>query len=961
MTGLWEAGVKMTGSSATEGATVLGFGPFRLIPSRGLLLEGDKPCRLGSRALDILTALVERAGETVSKQDLLARAWPDTFVDDANLRVHVAALRKALGDGQAGTRYIMNVMGRGYCFVAQVTRSDGDTQPKPATRTHPQGRSNLPAPLSRVLGRAEAADAVAVQVPMRRCVSVVGPGGIGKTTFAIAVGERLLPVYDGGVWFIDMASVAERHQIPFAMASVLGVSIASSNPIPTLVNFLRDKHLLLLIDNCEHLVDTIAPLVETILRQAPHVHILATSREALRAEGEWIYRLKPMETPPEGDRLTADDALRFDAVQLFVERASASLDGYRLTDADAPAAAEICRRLDGLPLAIELIAARIDLFGVRGLATMLNDHFLLVSEGQRTAQPRQQNLLGALDWSYRLLSSIEQTILCRLAVFHGDFTLDAAVAVATGNGVSQEQIYSGILTLSSKSLITTDVTSVSREHHHRLLHVTRAFVAQKLALSQESHRIIRLHAEYLCRLFAQAEADWEQIDRHVWLATYGRTIDDVRAALDWAFSPEGDAAIGVALTASAVPIGFQLSLIEEVKAWLERALMHAPLLAVPQPLAEMRLNVALGRLAHNMGVPQRGQTTGFDRAIELSQQLGRPVYRTEPLIALAALNLNTGDYGAGVAVAREAQTIAETSGDAKAVLAVERIAAQVHHFNGDHAAAERFANAVLDYPVGQIPLAYNTMPVDRRVSMRVVLARIAWLRGCPQRAITLVQESIDHAARDSAFSLCQVLAIAAIPIALWSGDDAGAAEMTGTLDEQATRCSLTFWRSWATAYQALLRMRAGTDREPPRLLGSLQLETFATFSTDLLEPVTLQRAENGQAGWCRAELFRAQGEWLLAQGAPGAAKAAEGLFNSALEISRAQGAHAWELRAAISLTRLWQRQGRAGQGLGLVAGALQHLTGNSTIVDVQEAKELLARMAPGDRRTPPTSRLRQFA
>ena len=960
MTALWEARVKMTGSSAMESAAVLEFGPFRLIPSRGLLLEDNKPCRLGSRALLILTALVERAGETVSKHDLLARAWPDTFVDDANLRVHVAALRKALGDGQAGTRYIMNVMGRGYCFVAPVTRSDSDTQ-QPAAREHARGPSNLPAPLSRVLGRTEAMSSVAVQVPMRRCVSVVGPGGIGKTTFAVAVGERLLPVYDQGVWFIDMASVSERHQIPFAMASVLGVSINSGNPVPSLVGYLRDKHLLLLIDNCEHLVDTIAPLVETILRQAPNVHILATSREALRAEGEWVYRLKAMETPSASESLTAAEALKFDAVQLFVERASASLDGYRLTDADAPAAAEICRRVDGLPLAIELIAARIDLFGVRGLATMLNDHFLLVSEGQRTAQPRQQNLLGALDWSYRLLSSVEQTILCRLAVFQGDFTLDAAVMVATGNGVTQEQVYSGILTLSSKSLITTDVTGASREHHHRLLHVTRAFVAQKLAQSSDRDRVVRLHADYLCRLFAQAEAEWEKTERQVWMASYARTIDDVRTALDWAFSPEGDAAIGVALTARAIPLGFQLSLIEEVKAWLERALLHAPLLAVPQPLAEMRLNVGLGRLSHNMGLPQPGQTTGFDRAIELSQMLGNPVYRTEPLIALAAFNLTAGKYGAGIALARDAHAIAEASGDAKAVLAVNRIAAQVHHFNGDHAIAQQLATAVLDYPVAQIPLAYNNMPVDRRVSMRVVLARIAWLRGCPQRASALVGESIEHAASDSAFSLCQVLAMAAIPIALWSGDDAGAAAMTATLDQQASRVSLAFWRSWATAYRALLRVRAGIDMEPPKLSGALQSETFATFSAELLEPVTLQRAENGEAGWCRAELFRTQGEWLLAQGAPGAAKAAEGLFNTALEVARQQGALAWELRAAISLTRLSQRRGQSGIGGALLAGVMQQFRDSAATADMVEARELLAQVAPVGNRPVPASRRRESA
>ena len=184
---------------------------------------------------------------------------------------------------------------------------------------------------------------------------------------------------------------------------------------------------------------------------------------------------------------------------------------------------------------------------------------------------------------------------------------------------------------------------------------------------------------------------------------------------------------------------------------------------------------------------------------------------------------------------------------------------------------------------------------------------------------------------DSAFSLCQVLAVAAIPIALWSGDDAGAAEMAVRLDEQANRVSLAFWRSWATAYRALLQVRAGMDREPPKLLGSLQLETFATFSADLLEPVTLQRAENGEAGWCRAELLRAQGEWLLAQGAPGAAKAAEGLFNSALDLARQQGARAWELRAAISLTRLWQRSGRVPQASGLLAGVYR----NSSLTELR--------------------------
>jgi predicted ATPase len=382
---------------------------------------------------------------------------------------------------------------------------------------------------------------------------------------ATAVGEKLLPVHDDGVWFIDLATVSDGQLIAFAIASALGFSVTFPYPVSSAIDFLRDKRLLLVLDNCEHIVDAVAPLVEAILRQAPHVSILATSREALRAEGEWSSRLRPMDLPPESVSLTADDALQFAAVQLFAERASASLDGFQLTDADVPVVSDICRRLDGLPLAIELTATRMDMFGLHGLASVLDAHPVLLAQGHRTAQPRQQSLLGALDWSYRLLSPVEQTILCRLAAFRGDFTVEAAIAVAAGDGISVEQIYAAVLTLSGKSLITTDVTGDAPQHYHRLLNVTRAFVDCRLRGSSDHDRVVRRHAEYLCRLLEQAEADWERVERKPWLEIFGRTIDDIRAALDWAFSPAGDARLGISLTAAALPLGFQLSLIDELR------------------------------------------------------------------------------------------------------------------------------------------------------------------------------------------------------------------------------------------------------------------------------------------------------------------------------------------------------------------------------------------------------------
>ena len=269
----------MSSSRAADADYALTFGPFRLVPAQRVLLEGGKVCRLGSRAMEILLALIERAGQTVTKQDLLARAWPDTVVDEANLRVHVAALRKVLSDGHDGARYIANVMGRGYCFVASVSQDHG--APAPAGPAAPTVRHNLPALLTRVLGRADAIEAVALQVPMRRCVTIAGPGGIGKTTVAIAAAEKLLAVYDDGVWFIDLAVVTDPQLIAFAIASVLEFSAAAASPEASLAAFLSDKRMLLVLDNCEHVVDAVAPLLETILRRAPAVCCLVTSREAL--------------------------------------------------------------------------------------------------------------------------------------------------------------------------------------------------------------------------------------------------------------------------------------------------------------------------------------------------------------------------------------------------------------------------------------------------------------------------------------------------------------------------------------------------------------------------------------------------------------------------------------------------------------------------------------------------------
>jgi len=340
-------------ASANSGVAIA-FGPFRLLSARRLLLEGDKPVRLGSRAFDILAALVERAGEVVGKEELIARAWPSTFVDEANLKIQVSALRRALGDGQGDNRYIVSIVGRGYDFVAPI-REEEPSPASPSPTVVPTAPHNLPFATTRMIGREETVTALVARLSRQRLVTIVGPGGNGKTTIALAVAERMIGAYEHGVWMVDLAPLRDPHLVPSAVATVLGLEIRTEDPLPALVAALRDRRVLMLLDNCEHVIDAAAAgLAAAVLSGAPGVTILATSREPLRASGERMHRLAPLNCPEPSSTLTATEAAVFPAVRLFVERVSAIVEDFALTDADVPLVVTICRRLGGLPLAIAL-------------------------------------------------------------------------------------------------------------------------------------------------------------------------------------------------------------------------------------------------------------------------------------------------------------------------------------------------------------------------------------------------------------------------------------------------------------------------------------------------------------------------------------------------------------------------------------------------------------------------------
>ncbi|MBX8495634.1 winged helix-turn-helix domain-containing protein [Pseudomonas cichorii] len=477
--------------------SVLRFGPYVLDVRQRQVMQGDKTLRVGSRALDILQVLIGQAGSIVSKNSLIAQVWPDSIVEDINLRVQVAALRRALKDGQKGQRFIETVPLRGYCFVARVEQVEANPQINAP-------KHNLPARLTSVIGRDEVVGRIVRQLPGVRLMTLVGPGGIGKTTVACRVAESLLRHYPDGAWLIDFSVLDDPQQVAGQMASALGLGRDSS--LADLASTLAGRRALLIFDGCEHQLENSRRWAETLLPACAHLSILVTSRQALQARGESVLGLPALTIASAGTR----DAMACSAMQLFVRRAQASRQGFVLRKQDVATVADICRRLDGIPLAIELAAARIDVFGLAGLPAQLDKGVHLPGFGRRTSVVRHQTFKASLDWSFERLSLHEQIVLQRIAVFGSAFTKSAAIAVCSCVSLPAEGIAKALEQLVDKSLLS--ISQGGGTLRYDLLRTTRFYALEKLQASGDGRVYEARLARYLgMERFAVARAPSPQL------------------------------------------------------------------------------------------------------------------------------------------------------------------------------------------------------------------------------------------------------------------------------------------------------------------------------------------------------------------------------------------------------------------------------------------------------------------
>jgi predicted ATPase/DNA-binding winged helix-turn-helix (wHTH) protein len=509
------------------------FGPFELSIRERTLRRDGQVLPLGDRALDILIYLAARPGEVIAKQELIDHVWSDVIVDEVSLRVHVAAIRKALGDGQFGNRYITNIKGRGYSFVGTVVPLAGSPESKNAKF---QGRR--PVRRLMMIGRDTAVREIGDKVRDERFVTLLGPGGIGKTTIALAVGRAAAEEFGGNVHFVDLESLTDPRHVAVAVATSLGLALKSKDPGLELVGLIRSRRLLIILDSCEHVIEAVASLTEQLYQQTDEVHVLATSRELLRVEGEHCYRILPLDYPPAGPEQTAKAVLQYPVAQLFVQRVAARAGSFTLTDEEAPFVAEICRMLDGIPLAIELAAGQVAAFGIKNTVVRLVSRLELLRLSHRTAVLRHRTLKATLDWSYNLLSDGERIVLRCIAPFVGHFTLEGARYVAGELGVGNGEIFDAIAGLVEKSLIATQIDEMQAQYW--LLNTTRAYALEKMEEHAEVDVVLRRHAEYVASYLESPRVALLALAKAERAAAHSNPSGDIRPAQARSFGSRGN-------------------------------------------------------------------------------------------------------------------------------------------------------------------------------------------------------------------------------------------------------------------------------------------------------------------------------------------------------------------------------------------------------------------------------------
>ncbi len=776
------------------------FGPFRLSPSERRLERDGIVVSIGSRAFDLLAVLVENAGAVVTKKELTAKAWPDTVVDEVSLRVHISGLRKILGENDAGNPYISNVSGRGYMLATAMQR---DEVAIPLEVSATAARYSLPPPLARIVGRSEAIAQLADRIETHRFVTVLGAGGMGKTTLAVSVANRLAASFPDGVAFIDLAPLNDGRLVNSTIASNLGVAVPGDKAASVICSFLKEKKLLLVLDNCEQVVDAIAALAELIHTHCIDVCILSTSREALRAVGEHIYKIEALQTPkPE---CSTDESRSYPAMQLFVDRHYAAGGNQELDDNELKLAAEICRRLDGMALAIELTAARAASHGLARTLELLEQRFGIHWGGRRTALPRHQTILALHDWSYNLLSLEEKTLLRRIGWLSGAFTADAVASLSRGDSEAVLDM------LADKSLVTR-IINRNAAPRYRLAETTRAYALERLYGDQtEVREVAAAHAAYFLHLMITHAEKADSFHVTGMSRFNPDALANVRAAISWCYGDGDDPTLGARLIAYASPLFLELSLLDECFRWCDLALSALPSVLIGT-IVEAMLHQARAVSGIIVKDARETVTASFERALEIAKNHDNLRLRLDTMAGYNIFVMRAGDCYHGSRIADEGQNASSTSNDELAKRLVLWMKGIGYAYAGDVSnAREVLENGCpTDYVA---PLDLTLVVFTQFIRAKAQLARILLFQGSRVQALLTAKSAVDAASRyGHPIPLCIALAYGASN-AIWMEDLTTAEDMRVELSAISERHSLGGFQAVSRALAGEIRFKEGFAQE----------------------------------------------------------------------------------------------------------------------------------------------------
>lgn len=938
------------------------FGPFRLSVRRRRLFCGSAEVHLGSRAMDVLLALAKRRGELVTREDLFAAAWPNTFVHDSNLKVTVASLRRALREHSPEGEYITTVVGRGY-WLGTDARPEGG-------RTHagvPVAAGTALPELGTVIGRDEEIADLRETVAQNRLTTISGAGGLGKTTVAVAVAQLFEDEGGGSVTFVDLARVASEEFVPASLAAALGISSDSNDSLQSVVSILAKRKALLVFDTCEHVLHAVAHVCNVLLANTSDVRILATSRQVLRARGEKVAWLKPLEVPPSNQVDTARDVLRYSAPQLLAARAFEKA-GYRLQDADARAFADICRRLDGAPLAIELVSSRLLGRSADAVRSELDDRFRTLRRDSPGGPLRHQTLLVTLEWSYALLTRDEAIVLRAMSIFAGSFDTDSVVRLVAHHHLAPSDTLDAIAGLRAKSMLSVDQSS--GELWYRLLDSTRAFASNLLDTLGEWAAVSASHARLLLEILTRAGMDHVTMPARKWHLSYAGQVDDLRKALDWALHNSGDPLLGMQLVAAGLPLWHELSLGEESRRNCERALAEFERIGCTDVALKLKLVVGLAAANTYLSADPPQTIALFEEAIRLARDAGDAGAECRALSALATFTLLPSHQTAVSETLQAMRDVAIRTNDRAALWEHEQLRAHrevlLCEFPASHARLESLREEMSHHREGAAP----RFQVYQKANIEVQRGALCWLMGKPGRALRVIEEAAREAMEAGhGLTLIHCYSRGVIFTMVECHEYERARFYTERLKDTIYRHGMAAWIPIAECYGAAIDAHSGARPRPERLREAFENLRRATIQ--LRQPsyyATLANAMNaiGQADdaasvvdhvfevnpqrWVLPELLRIRAATQAALGRP---DEGEATLRESLRVANEIGCLAWKLRSAHDLAARLLERGAPALARQILAPVYDQFEPGDDSGDLSRSRRLLEHLSELDGRVEP--------